>query len=278
VNDLISRMARGSARRVARARQLESEAELRRRAVATPAPPALVLDSGGFDLIAEIKRRGPSSGPLSDGKEATTVAARAAVYAAAGAAAISVLTEPDAFDGSLDDLRQAAGAARVPVMRKDFLVDPYQIFEARAAGAAGALLIVRLLDEPRMAEMLDAAAEAGLFVLLEAFDADDLARADVAARRNGVDSPLLLIGLNSRDLVSLEVDRERFRKLRSRLPAGFPRVAESGLETIDDVQKVASLGYRAALVGSALMRSGDPGRLLDRMIRAGREEASSSCG
>jgi indole-3-glycerol phosphate synthase len=270
-------MARGSARRVVQATQRESEAELRRRAAATPPSPTFDLEGRGFDVIAEIKRRAPSSGPLSGGKEATSVAGRAAVYAAAGAAAISVLTEPEEFGGSIDDLSEAAGAVRVPVMRKDFLVDPYQIFEARAAGAGGALLILRMLDEPRMAEMLDAVAEAGMFVLLEVFGADDLARAGEVAKRSSVSSTPLLIGLNSRDLSTLEVDLERFRTLRSRLPAGFPCVAESGLETIDDVRQVASLGYRAALVGSALMRSVDPGRLLARMIRVGREEASRSC-
>ncbi len=272
MSDLLSRMAKSSAERAAEARARESTAVLRRRAFDSPPPPELRLKPRGFDLFAEIKRRAPSAGPLADAR--ASVGRRAVTYAAAGAALISVLTEPDEFCGSLGDLREAACATPVPVMRKDFLTDPYQILEARAAGAAGVLLILRMLDEPRLRELLDAAAEAHLFVLLEASDEADLRRAEGAAARPGLQ---LLCGLNARDLVSLAVDRERFRTLRPHLPRDLPVVAESGLASIDDVRRVAALGYRAALVGSALMRAGEPGQLLEQMLRAGREEASRSC-
>ena len=269
--DLLDRMSVTSAQRAADARAREDEATLRRRAAERTPAPRLKLDGPGFDVIAEIKRRAPSSGRLADRGESGDVVTRAESYAAAGAAAISVLTEPDEFDGSLDDLQAVCDAVRVPVMRKDFLVDPYQMFEARAAGAAGALVIVRMLDDRRLAEMLEAASEAWLFVLLEAFDAEDLERAAAVARRH------TLIGLNSRDLATLAVDEGRFEELGSRFPAGRPRVAESGLANEDDVRRVAALGYRAALIGSALMRTPEPEVLLSGMIRAGREEAARSC-
>lgn len=272
MSDLLSRMAKSSAKRAAEARARESTEALRRRAFESPPPPELRLAPRGFDLFAEIKRRAPSAGRLADAQ--ASVARRAATYAAAGPAVISVLTEPDEFGGSLGDLREAACATSIPVMRKDFLTDPYQILEARAAGAAGVLLILRMLDESRLGELLDAAAEARLFVLLEASDEADLSRAEGAVARAGLQ---LLCGVNARDLVSLAVDRERFGMLRPRLPADLPAVAESGLASIDDVRHVAALGYRAALVGSALMREKEPGQLLQQMIRAGREEASRSC-
>jgi len=276
VADLLERMARGSAERVGRARGRECEAAIRRRAAESPPGPRLEFSGRGFDLIAEIKRRAPSGGRLANGKD-SPIRERARAYAAAGAAAVSVLTEPEEFRGSLDDLVEIARSIDLPVMRKDFLVDPYQLFEARAAGASGALLIVRMLSEARLDEMLEAATELGLFVLLEAFDGEDLDRARELSPRSTSAGLDLFYGLNSRDLGSLGIDRSRFASLRDRFPEGPARVAESGLESVDDVREVAALGYRAALVGSALMRAADPGRLVAAMIRAGREEGGRSC-
>jgi indole-3-glycerol phosphate synthase len=194
-----------------------------------------------------------------------------------GAAAISVLTEPSEFAGSLADLRQAARAIRLPILRKDFIVDPYQVLETRAAGGAGILIIVRLLDDARMSEILAAAAEVGVFVLLEAFDESDLTSAGTAAslaRHLGVTA---LVGLNARNLQTLQTERDRLRRFCHMLPEQLPRVAESSLMESSHVGDAARCGYDIALVGSALMRSHDPARLLSAMIAAGRAERAVTC-
>ena len=187
-----------------------------------------------------------------------------------GVAAVSVLTEPDQFLGTLADLTSASEAVPVPVLRKDFLVDPYQVVEARAAGAGGVLLIVRMLDDARLEELLDAANTMRLFVLLEAFDEDDLARAAEKVV-DGTDN--VLLGLNTRNLTTLQVDSGRLERLCHAFPEHTSRVAESGLETVEDIRRVARLGYQMALVGSALMRAAEPAKFAETMIRAGREEA-----
>lgn len=277
--DLLARMALLSTRRAAEARTREREAALLRRAHDTPPAPPLVLHPDGFDLFAEIKRQSPPAGRLDAPrrKDAAATALRARAYSEGGAAVVSVLTEPAAFGGHLADLRSAARAASAPTMRKDFLVDPYQVAEARAAGAGGVLLILRLLDRSRLTEMMDSAGTMGLFVLLEAFDESDLERAGEAAgpaMRQGV---RILAGLNARDLATLEVDRTRLRRLAGRFPAGVPRVAESGMESPGDVRAVAALGYHAALVGRALMAAPDPEAVARRMIAAAREAARFRC-
>jgi len=201
---------------------------------------------------------------------------RLAAYAGSGAAACSILTEPERFGGELGHLRAAAGALRplgVPAMRKDFLVDPYQVLEARAHGASGVLLIVRMLPRDRLIEMLDCAAEQRLFVLLEAFDAADLdAAAEIAGGRRARDE-CVLMGLNCRDLDTLEIDPARFDSLRERLPADWPPVAESGIQSPDDAARVAALGYRLALVGTSLMRRPDPALAVEELLAAGRRAA-----
>ncbi|NBU24112.1 MAG: NAD-dependent epimerase/dehydratase family protein, partial [Gammaproteobacteria bacterium] len=200
-------------------------------------------------------------------------ARRARSYADAGAAAVSVLTEPSRFDGSLTHLEQAAAAiasAGVPAMRKDFLVDPYQVLEARAAGAGGVLLILRMLPRDALERLLDAALEQGLFVLLEAFDDADVeaAMALIGPRRVADDS--LLLGVNCRDLVTLQVVPGRLEAMADRLPAWIPRVAESGLASPDDAARLAACGYDLALVGSALMTGGEPRELAGAMLAAAR--------
>jgi indole-3-glycerol phosphate synthase len=270
MSDFLADMARSSAARVAEAVRREPLADLRRRAQAAPAAPPLSLSPRGFDLVAEIKLRSPAAGALQD--PAHDRLGRIQAYAQAGAAAVSVLTEPSRFDGSLEHLREAAAALAplgVPAMRKDFLVDPYQVLEARAAGAGGVLLILRMLPRERLAEMLETASEQGLFVLLEAFDERDLEVAGVllaqARRGEGV-----MVGVNCRDLTSLAVVPERFRELAARLPAGVPAVAESGVATPADARRVRGLGYRLALVGTALMAREDAGSLVAEMLAAGR--------
>ena len=268
---LLSDMVRSSAARVATARERVPDAALRAAAIAMPPPPRLVLAHGGFDLIAELKLRSPSMGDLS----AATIdpLRRLEAYAEGGAAACSILTEPTRFDGELEHLKRAADVLLpygVPAMRKDFLVDPYQVLEARAYGASGVLLIVRMLPRPRLTAMLDCAAEQGLFVLLEAFDAADLAVAQaVAAERAGRDEQVL-IGLNCRDLETLAIDASRFEVLRDRLPSGWPSVAESGVQSPEDAARVAALGYQVALVGTSLMQRTDPREAVRELLRAGR--------
>jgi indole-3-glycerol phosphate synthase len=186
VTGFLDQMATGSRRRAAEAKAAEPLTALRTRCRELP-PPLAPACAGRFDLIAELKLRSPALGELGSAQD--DLPGRVKAYAAAGAAAVSVLTEPSRFAGSLEHLRLAAAALAplgVPAMRKDFLVDPYQLHEARAAGAGGALLIVRMLSRDLLAEMLDCAAELGLFVLLEAFDAQDIeTAAEVLAAAGG---------------------------------------------------------------------------------------------
>ncbi|MCC6630882.1 MAG: indole-3-glycerol-phosphate synthase [Gammaproteobacteria bacterium] len=270
--DFLAMMAASSRARVAAARAVQADAELWRWAEASPPPPPLYLSPEGFDVIAEVKLRSPAVGQLRDSGDEDVVA-RVKGYAAAGAAAVSVLTEPERFEGSLDHLEQASRAlleaGRVPAMRKDFLVDPYQVAEARLAGAGGILIIVRMLDRPQLDALLKAARHFGLFVLIEAFDAADIRIAAelVEAHAGG---PPLLVGINSRDLVSLKVVPGRLEELVGLLPRGVPRVAESGVGSPEDAARLARAGYELALIGSALMTTDDPVALLKAMIAAGR--------
>jgi len=263
-------MARSSAARVREAKQRESFAELEVRARRTPPGPELRLSAAGFDVIAELKLRSPAAGRLGD--RTHDWLGRIAAYARGGAAAVSVLTEPSRFDGSLDHLRQAAAVLAplgVPAMRKDFLVDPYQVLEARAAGAGGVLVILRMLTRERIAALLDVAADHRLFVLLEAFDgADlDLARQLLSSRAL---HQTVLIGINSRDLQTLKVVQRRFADLAPLLPEQSACVAESGVATPSDAHAMRQLGYRLALIGTALMSCDDPAVLLEEILNAAR--------
>jgi indole-3-glycerol phosphate synthase len=275
--DFLAVMAHASRERVARARELFAQRELQLLASALPSPPKLKLSERGFDLIAELKLRSPAAGQLRQGGE--DIGARVAAYADAGAAAISVLTEPSRFDGALSHLTLAAQrlADRIPIMRKDFLVDAYQVYEARVAGAGGVLIILRMLRRAELEQLIEAAAQLGLFALLEAFDDTDLKLAGELVR---VYSPRasLLVGVNCRDLVTLKVVSGRLEALAPLLPRAVPRVAESGLTTSADAARLAAEGYDVALVGSALMQSGEPLELAASMLAAGRAAASSRCG
>jgi len=271
---LLADMLHAGLRRVAEARERLPDAALRAAALATPAPPPLLLGDRGFDVIAELKLRSPSLGDLSTAT--VDPVQRLAAYAQGGAVACSILTEPTRFDGDLGHLSLAARTLQpfgVPAMRKDFLVDPYQVLEARVHGASGVLLIVRMVPRARLVEMLDCAAEHGLFVLLEAFDADDLQLAESLAREREGRDEQVLIGLNCRDLETLAIDPGRFAALRDRLPAGWPAVAESGVQAPEDAARVAGLGYRLALVGTSLMRRADAAQAVRELVEAGRKAA-----
>ncbi|MDP9012792.1 MAG: indole-3-glycerol-phosphate synthase TrpC [Pseudomonadota bacterium] len=270
MTDFLDEMARSSAMRVFDAKQREPFAELEQRARQSARGAALRLSPAGFDVIAELKLRSPAAGRLGD--EADDWRGRVAAYARGGAAAVSVLTEPSRFDGSLEHLREAArllAPLGVPAMRKDFLVDPYQILEARAAGAGGVLVILRMLTRERIVELLEVAADHDLFVLLEAFDAADLesARQLLADRAR---LPTVLIGINSRDLQTLEVDQARFAALAPLLPESAAGVAESGVATAADARAMRRLGYRLALIGTALMNCEDPALLLQEILHSTR--------
>jgi indole-3-glycerol phosphate synthase len=266
--DFLQSMADASRRRVDDARRRVSYDTLDVRARQTAPPPRLKLH-GRFDVIAEIKPRSPAAG--GPARSIDDLPARVLAYAGGGAAAVSVLTEPSRFDGSIEHL---AGAARtldalgLPVMRKDFVTDPYQLVEARAAGAGGALLILRLLTRPELETLVAVGRSLGLFLLLEAFDDADLDAATSLIAALGADG--LLVGVNSRDLATLQVRTGRLFELAPRLPAGVPCVAESGIATPADARAAAAAGYRLALVGNALMDAAEPQRLVREMIEAGR--------
>lgn len=270
MSNFLQQMALSSAARVAAADPTYPASQLDR--------PSFPLRLQGFDLIAEIKNRSPAEGRLA-GADANR-AERARRYAEAGAAAISVLTEPDRFDGDLGHLREVVAAVseyEVPVMRKDFLVDPRQVLEAKAAGASGVLLIAAMLTDDELQSMLDCAFEQDLFVLLESFDAADLARSaqllQTASVREQAADNKFLVGVNSRDLRSLAVDPLRLRQLADSLPPGVHTVAESGLQTPEDAAGAAADGYSLGLVGTALMKSDDPGALIAAMLSAARGNA-----
>jgi indole-3-glycerol phosphate synthase len=272
MSGFLDEMAEASAQRVAQAVREESFSALHVRAKSAPRSALLRLSPAGFDVIAELKLRSPAVGQL--GSQQDDWLARVAAYARGGAAAVSVLTEPKRFDGSLQHLRQACEALAplgVPAMRKDFLVEPYQVLEARAAGAGGVLVILRMLPRERIVELLDAAAEFAMFVLLEAFDAADLELArEILAPRSARGAQPVLVGINCRDLQTLQVVPERFAALAPHLPPHWPSVAESGVASGSDARRMQQLGYRLALIGTALMTRDDPGELLREIFAATR--------
>lgn len=201
----------------------------------------------GSSVIAEVKRRSPSKGDLADIPDP---AALARSYADGGAAAVSVLTEERRFGGSLDDLRAVRAAVEIPLLRKDFMVEPYQLLEARAAGADVVLLIVAALDDALLRRLHDEARELGLTVLVEVHDEAETERAVALGAE--------LVGINARDLRTLDVDPDAFARLAPWVPDDRVLVAESGITGPDDVATYVGLGARVVLVGEALVRDGDP--------------------
>ncbi len=265
MSDFLTEMSQASLLRARATRESMDASRLQARAASAPTPAPLRLDTSGFDVIAEAKLASPSEGRLVDDESGLTVVSLAGSYARNGAVAVSVLTEPDRFAGSLEDLGEVANAVDVPVMRKDFLVDPIQVVEACAAGASGVLLIARMLPGDTLEEMTDLAISHGMFVLVEVFDRPDLEKAATVFDRD------VLVGVNCRDLATLGIDRSRFETLAPHLPDHLPAVAESGMTAPEHVASVAALGYRMALVGSSLVSDPDPGAKLGRFLTAGRE-------
>jgi indole-3-glycerol phosphate synthase len=207
---------------------------------------AQALAEPGLSLIAEHKRRSPSAGLIRDGIELEQVVQ---AYERGGASALSILTEEPSFGGSLEDLRAARTAAALPILRKDFIVDPYQVLESFASGADALLLIVAALAEGELSELHAQALELGLAALVEVHDGRELERAIAAGAR--------LIGINNRDLGTLEVDTRRTFELLPALPGGAIVVAESGFRRPEELDELAAAGVDAVLVGEALMRAAD---------------------
>lgn len=264
--DFLSEMAARSSERAVAARLGGFESI----AADQPPPRPLVLSEQGFDLIAEAKLRGPADGRLlPDGDDTASVVAQASAFATGGASVISILTEPDRFDGTLEHLSAVAAATDTPVMRKDFLVDPVQVYEARAHGASGILLIARILSPNLLVELAELAASLGMFSLVEVFDVDDIELASVLFEHD------VLVGVNSRDLTDLSVDRTRFASLAPLLPPRLPKVAESGIETPEDVAGIVGLGYQMALVGTSLSRSTDVSAAVAALVSSGRSAVVS---
>jgi indole-3-glycerol phosphate synthase len=205
------------------------------------------LISPGVSLIAEMKRASPSQGPIRPDASVTEIVQ---MYEAAGASACSILTEPTCFGGRLHDLREAREACSLPLLRKDFIIDRYQLVEARLAGADAALLIVSATGEKQLRELLAFGLEIGLDLLVEVHDEED-AKIAVAAGAE-------IVGINNRDLKTLEVDPDTVLRLLPDIPAGTTVVAESGISDPADVRRLEEAGVDAILVGEALMRAPDP--------------------
>jgi indole-3-glycerol phosphate synthase len=246
---------------LARRRAATPEADLR--AALNDAPeardPMPELRRSAMSVIAEVKRRSPSKGELADIPDPAELAR---AYADGGAAAISVLTEERRFGGSIEDLRAVRAAVETPLLRKDFVVDDYQLLEARAAGADLALLIVAALADDELRRLHDRARELGLTVLVEVHDEPETERAlELGAE---------LVGVNARNLKTLEVDPEAFGKLAPLIPEDRVLVAESGISGPADVARYAAEGARVVLVGEALVKDGDPAGAVRAMREAGR--------
>jgi indole-3-glycerol phosphate synthase len=216
----------------------------------------------GVGVIAEVKRASPSMGAMATIDDP---AALAADYAAGGAAAISVLTEGRRFGGSLEDLHAVRTAVDIPVLCKDFIVTSYQLWEARAAGADLALLIVAALDQSRLEALVDRAISIGLTPLVEVHDEEEVDRALAAGAR--------LIGVNARNLRTLDVDRDTFARLAPRIPDDVVRVAESGVRGPHDVFEYAKQGAHVVLVGETLVRGEDPRAAVADLVAAGAHPA-----
>jgi indole-3-glycerol phosphate synthase len=224
--------------------------------------PMPVYRAGGISVIAEVKRSSPSAGKLADIRDP---AALARDYQDGGAATISVLTEQRRFGGSLDDLRAVRAAVSIPVLRKDFIVSSYQLWEARAAGADLALLIVAALDDNELGCLIDRARSIGLTALVEVHTEHEVARAVEA----GAD----LIGVNARNLTTLQVDTSTFSRVAPLIPAGIVRVAESGVRGPHDVLEYARDGADVVLVGESLVTGKDPRSAVSDLVAAGTHPA-----
>ncbi len=257
--DLLAAIVAGTRHIVAQRQSHEPLADLERRAAAaTPRGPLFEQQLGRADtvnVIAECKRRSPSKGVLAADYDPVGIARR---YAEGGAAAISVLTEPTFFDGALAHLTAVRAAVDVPVLRKDFIVDPYQLVEARAVGADAVLLIVAALEQAVLVDLQRRAWDLGLATLVEVHDDEELTRA--------IDGGARIIGVNNRNLKTLAVDVDASYRLAARMPPSVVSVSESGLRSRDDLARLSAAGYRAFLIGERFMTDPDPAGAIRALI------------
>ena len=246
-----------------RERQLPFDQLKARAAKARPPLDAMAaLREPGIAVIAEVKRRSPSRGDIASIDDPGWLAGE---YAAGGARMISVLTEQRRFGGSLADLDAVRAAVEIPVLRKDFVVSPYQVHEARAHGADVVLLIVAALEQPALEALLDRVETLGMTALVEVHDEEEADRALTAGAK--------LVGVNARDLHTLEVDRDVFSRIGPGLPNEVLRVAESGIRGTGDLLAYASAGADAVLVGEGLVTSGNPRSMVAELVTAGSHPA-----
>ena len=260
--DLLRAIVAATERITAVRREREPQAALETRA-AQASPDGARFErelgaAGRVNVIAECKRRSPSRGVLAPAYDPVRLAR---LYEQGGAAAISILTEPTFFDGALEHLTAVRHAVRLPLLRKDFLVDEYQLFEARAAGADAVLLIVAALDQPDLVRLQARAWELGLATLVEVHDETELARA--------VDAGARLVGVNNRNLRTLAVDVDASYRLAAKMPAGVVAVSESGLQSRADLERLAAAGYRAFLIGERFMTDPDPAGAIRALLGIG---------
>lgn len=234
-------------------RHLEEETYFGR----TPLSLADALHGETISIISEIKKASPSKGIIRHNFDPVSIAR---AYEQAGAAAISVLTETDHFQGSLDHLSDVRHVSPLPLLRKDFIVDIYQLYEARAHGADAVLLIAAVLDRPRLRDLLQAAGELGLSALVELYDIRELDRIDF--------DEVSILGVNNRDLRTFEVDVNHSLRVFAHVPEGIVRVSESGLSSPAELQHLSESGVDAALIGESFMRAEDPGRALGQLLEA----------
>lgn len=260
--DVLARILARKAEEVAGRRRRRSLEDLRRDIAAAPpcrgfaAAVAARIDAGGPAVIAEVKKASPSKGIIRADFAPARIAAQ---YAAGGASCLSVLTDRDFFQGSEADLQAARGACDLPLLRKDFSIDPYQVFEARAIGADALLLIVAALDDGQLAELCAAARECELDVLVEVHDAAELERA--------LRLPTPLLGINNRDLRDFSTRLETTLALLPSIPADRRVITESAIHTRDDVARLRRAGVQGFLVGEAFMRAPEPGTALRELFR-----------
>jgi indole-3-glycerol phosphate synthase len=261
--DLLRAIVEGTRRITTERRAREPQEALEERAAGrTPngvAFEAALSSPGRPNVIAECKRRSPSKGVLAHVYDPAAIARK---YEEGGAAAVSVLTEPTFFDGSLEHLTAVRAAVDLPLLRKDFIVDEYQLLEARAAGADAVLLIVAALSDGELMRLQARAAGLGLAALVEVHDEEELQRAGDAGAR--------VIGVNNRNLRTLAVDVDASYRLVARMPRGVVAVSESGLQSRDDLERLSAAGYHAFLIGERFMTDPDPADALMALIGAGR--------
>ncbi|MDT8368025.1 MAG: indole-3-glycerol phosphate synthase TrpC [Longimicrobiales bacterium] len=258
--DILTRIVESKKREVVELRSRAAELRAGAGDASAPRGFAAALVHPSVRVISEVKRRSPGAGAIREGLDPSALARD---YASAGAAALSVLTDREYFGGRLEDLGAARDAVALPVLRKDFILDPVQIDEARAAGADAILLIVRILDDSALRELREHAEDLGMDVLVEVHDAEEMERARTSGAR--------VVGINNRDLSTFRTDLAVSERLVEALPTDLVTVSESGIRSGEEVARLGRAGVHAVLVGETLLRAPDPGVALRGLVGHARE-------